>query len=646
MYLYVKSNDEWSDNLGTYYKYGCTNNLLRRLKDDHYAHACISQYIMAWELNTNYEVDKIISLSKNKKYQHHNWLNEISKYLVSKGGGIEFIYSIGLTCLKNVIEIDFKTLGIDSIQYDIDNINTQFIKELHNTNLYYNDLPTSITDKLIIKEDFQLRDYQVKYIDSACIELNINSSVVIQAPVGSGKTIVTITIILRQNYKRILIFTPRLNINDQWINCIAKYCDMPIYDIYEFIKLEDNCRPDKYIVLACYQSPEHINIIDNTILDLTVFDECHHFVHKWIDDKEKFILLNKLKNRLFLSATLYKDQENGIYGKRLHYITEGEMITRGYAKPIYTLITDVDDYDMNIAELTIDMITKYDKFKVCVFCSNQSNAKSLLNSFKHIICENIYNISVYLCISDTNESYTQLKDFENDIYPSICISVNMISLGYDHPPIDGVVFADNRSGLSIMQMIGRGLRLYKDAVLHVLIPLVYKETFIEYIIAIRDNGIINATYPISKFSNEDRISLKLLERKCYEGNATAIAAYEYCVGHSFKIKCDDIVRILKREDVTCLNEYNQLYKSNKYPMLPEDPMSIALFHWSLVDNTGLYYYTKHSCYDAIKKYTNNILDIETIQEYEMLPHIDKIIWYNRHTNQLKIPEMNLNHYYG
>ena len=72
-----------------------------------------------------------------------------------------------------------------------------------------------------------------------------------------------------------------------------------------------------------------------------------------------------------------------------------------------------------------------------------------------------------------------LKKYESCNEPCILITCKKIDMGYDHPPIDLVIIADNKASLvDITQVIGRGLRKtndYINKVCHILLPIRVKD---------------------------------------------------------------------------------------------------------------------------------------------------------------------------
>ena len=82
-------------------------------------------------------------------------------------------------------------------------------------------------------------------------------------------------------------------------------------------------------------------------------------------------------------------------------------------------------------------------------------------------------------IGENFEDEDTLKEFEKDDEISIIITCKKISMGYDYPRIDMVVFADSKcQKIDIAQCIGRGLRTIicnPNKVCHVLLPVNEKE---------------------------------------------------------------------------------------------------------------------------------------------------------------------------
>ena len=74
-----------------------------------------------------------------------------------------------------------------------------------------------------------------------------------------------------------------------------------------------------------------------------------------------------------------------------------------------------------------------------------------------------------------------LTEYENCLEPCILITCKKIAVGYNHPPIDFVIIADNKASIKdISQAIGRGLRLcdlegYENKECHVLLPIRIKD---------------------------------------------------------------------------------------------------------------------------------------------------------------------------
>lgn len=127
VYFYIVKTDEW-DNI---YKYGITNNYNNRLNNSHEEHISLKKYTHLFKLKcndniyneTNYkDIDKYISIIARdikliKKFEdsHNIKLKNmylINNYLLNMEGGKEFIKGEGIPILIDILQKDFKYLGI------------------------------------------------------------------------------------------------------------------------------------------------------------------------------------------------------------------------------------------------------------------------------------------------------------------------------------------------------------------------------------------------------------------------------------------------------------------------------------------------------------------------------------------------------
>lgn len=103
-----------------------------------------------------------------------------------------------------------------------------------------------------------------------------------------------------------------------------------------------------------------------------------------------------------------------------------------------------------------DDLTKLDYYKCMVFCANKAHADRTSRTLAEMGVNNVV-------VHTSNElADDDLQRFENDRDVNVCVSVGMLTKGYDFPAVDLVIL--NRATTSLplyLQMIGRGSRVCK-----------------------------------------------------------------------------------------------------------------------------------------------------------------------------------------
>lgn len=538
--LYIVSNSYYEKN--NVLKFGYTSNFNDRLNN--YKTVIKNSYYL-----------KVYIIDKTKKE-----IKFIEQEILKKTIDFKTDDNYGLECRKITFE---KMNGIINLYMDEHNIN-------------YVDR----TAKYNISSD-NLRSYQRIYIEAARDELNKHSCVYIKAPTGSGKTKMAIEIL--RDYSNIIIFTPRINLNSQFIKNIPKK-----YNIIDFKHNNKNKFLEKNIILSCYQSYEDlIKFIGDFIPDLIIFDEAHYFYNQ-IEWSLKYFKCHKL----YLSATPY---ENNFGIKILEFIKIRDLIQQEFLSRVKTVVKRTTKN--NLSGFISSSFIKYKRCCGLVFSSTQEKAIQLMEH------TNIDGVKKFICVTRIDE----LTAFEQCEEPKIIFTCRKINYGYDNPNIDAIYFGNStESIINITQSIGRGLRpKIIDGIakiLHIFIPVNIGENEGEYkwIFKILD-FIIGNCYIEPEIFHEDinKFEHQLKYGFTPELNDNDLIDSEiwnkYC-SHSL-MNMDGFIRYLKWKEIKTWDDYLKLIEKDKE--LPLDPKSkYTKFKWKMIFEKSQYLEKK----ELIKKY--------------------------------------------
>jgi hypothetical protein len=154
---------------------------------------------------------KFIKIYKlNIKLKHLNSLDKIIKNKfkdlnVYYGGGTEFYKRD----IMNYIEDYLTALKID---YEL--LNEEDLKRINRKrNISYD--YKRFYEKLIIKNNIKLRDYQIKIINDGYELLKLNNKLYLELATGAGKSLISYKLINLLKPSNIIIFTPRIDICQQ-----------------------------------------------------------------------------------------------------------------------------------------------------------------------------------------------------------------------------------------------------------------------------------------------------------------------------------------------------------------------------------------------------------------------------------------------
>lgn len=293
---------------------------------------------------------------------------------------------------------------------------------------------------------------------------------VMQAPTGSGKTVIGADMVqrARAKSKRVLITVPAISLVDQTVEALAVQGirDVGVIQAQHF--MTDGSQP---VQVASVQTLIHRNIPES---DLVLIDECH----KWFKFYEQWFRDIAWQNIpiIGLSATPWTKGLGAYYDKLIIANTIGEMIRDGLLAPFRVFapthpdLTDVrivaGDYHegdlfeaMKPKKLVADIVESWKKLgddrpTVC-FAVNRAHANQIATEFNaagipagYMDCETP--------LLERSNIRTNLKSRNIKV---VC-NVDVIGLGVDWPEVSCIIYArPTRSEMRYVQNIGRGLRI-------------------------------------------------------------------------------------------------------------------------------------------------------------------------------------------
>jgi superfamily II DNA or RNA helicase len=694
MYLYIISNPDWI--YENKYKYGFTNNINNRLNNSHEQHSYLSIYKYIYKIDItdkyilNYqEYDKIISiLSRNidnlyqlKLYYNYDFENlfNISKHLVNHNGSTEFIYESGLEIFEKVLFNDFKILGLNIEK--IDNNDLLIINQ--NIEKEYNNKKTLVKNNNLFNKninidnnnDFILRPYQYDIIKFSIEKLKEDKKIYIELATGGGKSLIIYNIIKTLKPNIILMFSPRIIINNQnikkdYLNILENNYDI-IFDITKPII-------SNTIILICIQSKNKIyeKIKEYNIKNIFIwFDEAHWCIENMAEEEKElsnFYLNdnNYIDYRCFTSASPNKElikKNKNIFGKLYSPIKIKDLINQKWLSNINPYIyAEKKDYPNIINNILSNFKNNNKKFGFS-FHKDCLNACNLFIKHYQLYKENKTDIKPFILVSEyynldnikLDYNYKDIKIFENTEY-SLGFVVQQYNMGYDFNNLDYISITDPKLSYSdIIQSIGRGMRPDKLGIngtnlnkcLDILIPVYINDDYkdnkydktLEVFRYLLNN--IELSYENIKFINfkeyNKNENKELIKQDIYNGIDDVKIKLFNILKDENKLKWNlkKIIKHLKIKNIHNQKEYNEYRKNNDILNLPENLfLEYKDFKW--IDTYKEYecpYYDKKECIKNIKKYYND----EILYNYD---DEEKIKYLNKIDN--KIPNQCLWAFYG
>ena len=455
MFIYIRDN-EWFKSQNVY-KVGITTDIINRN----------STYITGEVIRGSFvKIIELLDIDKNE-------LMLIDKKIKDEFKDLNIYFNAGKELYKRDIFDNYieKYLIKNNYKFILKNEN-----EIERINNY---------DNNNIKNNKELRDYQINAINYLKEELLNNNRCYLYLATGAGKSLISINVIKELKPLNIIIFSPRTIIKRQNIN-------------EENLKILNNYNDKNLIISVCIQSFKNVYelIIKNDIRNIFIwFDEAHWGLDEWIsetnDEIKQFFINdnNYIKYRLFTSASPDKEfiiDNSKFYGKLYEPSKFKELQLRKFLTDINVEIFDkeIDKEEIKFNNLVFNTFNKKGeerKFGFSFHNTCESATKYYLEHFKEFNKGNI-DIKPYLLISNynglnLNENNVKIEEFENEIknkQKTIAYVVAKYSMGYDNKNIDIIYFTDPKlSYKDIIQSIGRGTRTnddYKDKKLRIVLP--------------------------------------------------------------------------------------------------------------------------------------------------------------------------------
>lgn len=357
-------------------------------------------------------------------------------------------------------------------------------------------------------------------------ELAVNSRCLIKAPTGFGKTHLAYLSIKQMNEALppneltiTLALTPRRNLASQLLadKYIANYFPTDKYAFYEYSPeiskfgsserfrrlrkfIKDVKHDNKHVIItACYQSCDRLAprfVAKNIKINMLFCDEAH-LISNWalLSKEHHRILLapnsTVVDKIIFATATPNIDMcsptFSTIFGKCIEHVQIYELINEGILSNFDTIIKTTES-KVDLASFIVECMIRYNKRKGVIYVNSQTNAKKLYAIMKR----QFPDFKTFIYISDTltqstfntlgyrdivfHNDHAVLDKWKASPNPSIIISCNKLSYGYDDYNIDLICFGDSRqSDEQIRQIVGRGMRMdhieYSNKLLHIILPV-------------------------------------------------------------------------------------------------------------------------------------------------------------------------------
>jgi predicted helicase len=493
-YIYIRNHESY-DKYNAY-KLGRTDNFLDRETTYKTNEITKGNYISIFRFKKNQEkfVEKLLQAEfKNLNMHVYNYSG--TEFFDRK---IKDLITYYLEELKNKYNIFYEQLTKEEIN------NITRIKRKIKTRINIRNFINYVKNNIIPnKQQLEILDKINKYYNNYDILKLLWSC-------GLGKTLLSILIIKKLNFKKVVIGVPSKYLQEQFYNeiikiypdknnilCIGGNLEQSTTDINlinKFIKEKENM-----FIITTYKSCYLLNKYE---FDFKISDEAHHLVGLESNSIDNYRIFHEIKSNktLFMTATekvIDTKQENKYYSmddiltfgelldkKSVNWAIENKKITDykiciisntelEINQIIENLNLEIENKELFLSVfMTLKSIDQYRDLTHVLICSNEIKNANIINSYVKILLEKeIFNInkeeiyynSLHSNSKDDNNNKIKLikevEKFKNSKY-GIISSVYIFGEGFDLPKLNGVVFAENMySDIRIVQTALRPNRL-------------------------------------------------------------------------------------------------------------------------------------------------------------------------------------------
>lgn len=491
-YLYIRTN-EWCE-LKEVYKVGITKSIRDRNNSYITGEIIRGNFIKIFELDINHNqlnyIDKIIKIKFKK----------LNVYI---DGGTEFYkkeINDKIEEYLNKSKIKFKLVKEDELNR-INRINRSY--KNYNNQTFINIINNYIKKRKEIKPKEHQIDI-INKIDDFYLNNDIGNLI---WTCGLGKSLMSIFIIKKLNFKKIIIGVPTCFLQNQFANEILQIFPnenniliissnnfnrenfKKIILNYDNDNKDDNNNNQPLFIITTYHSC-HLFLNNEFIFDFKIADECHHLVGKdkyEFNDEEKrrFIQFHKIKSikSLYMTATkktiLNKDFNDDIYysmddekifgktidEKSFKWAIDKDIITNYKIFIIQNEFNElleikdkmssssISNKDLFIAVyLTLKSLTILNENSpshLLIYTNEIKDADLAKDYIKLILSYDIINIDLNNLYYNSLHSYLNNNDIENGLKEfqikkyGIICCVQLFGEGVNCPIIDGITIACN-----------------------------------------------------------------------------------------------------------------------------------------------------------------------------------------------------------